>query len=124
MPACGRARCCGAGRCVQDYAVTQLAIDRRLTLIAWEAMHYWTAGGSFGGLGQHDHRAPRDELPPRTHAGHQRGEPRVSHAEPLAVPALEEDPRSQARLDPVQVPRMDRQPALALLAGGPAHAEA
>ena len=49
MPACGRARCCGAGRCVQDYAVTQLAIDRRLTLIAWEAMHYWTAGGSFGG---------------------------------------------------------------------------
>jgi alanine dehydrogenase len=27
---------------VQDRAITQLAIDRRLTLIAWEAMHYWT----------------------------------------------------------------------------------
>ena len=32
----------GWPHCVQDYAVTQLGIDRRLTLIAWEAMNYWT----------------------------------------------------------------------------------
>ena len=38
----------GWPHCVQDYAVTQLGIDRRLTLIAWEAMNYWTADGSFG----------------------------------------------------------------------------
>ena len=38
----------GWPHCVQDHAVTQMAIDRRLTLIAWEAMNYWTADGSFG----------------------------------------------------------------------------
>ena len=38
----------GWPHCVQDYAVTQLGIDRRLTLIAWEAMNYWGADGSFG----------------------------------------------------------------------------
>ena len=38
----------GWPHCVQDYAVTQLGIDHRLTLIAWEAMNYWTADGSFG----------------------------------------------------------------------------
>jgi alanine dehydrogenase len=32
----------GWPHCVQDAALTQRAIDRRLTLIAWEAMHYWT----------------------------------------------------------------------------------
>jgi alanine dehydrogenase len=32
---------------VQDSALTQLAIDKRLTLIAWEAMNHWTPGGSF-----------------------------------------------------------------------------
>jgi alanine dehydrogenase len=32
----------GWPHCVQDHALTQLAIDRRLTLIAWEAMHFWT----------------------------------------------------------------------------------
>src|SRR5579872_6785597 len=37
----------GWPHCVQDYALTQMAIDRRLTLIAWEAMNYWTADGSF-----------------------------------------------------------------------------
>ena len=37
----------GWPHCVQDYAVTQLGIDHRLTLIAWEAMNYWTADGSF-----------------------------------------------------------------------------
>lgn len=32
----------GWPHCVQDAQLTQLAIDRRLTLIAWEAMHHWT----------------------------------------------------------------------------------
>ena len=31
---------------VQDSALTQLAIDKRLTLIAWEAMNHWTPAGS------------------------------------------------------------------------------
>lgn len=38
----------GWPHCVQDRAVTQLAIDKGLTLIAWEAMNHWTAGGGFG----------------------------------------------------------------------------
>jgi alanine dehydrogenase len=33
---------------VQDEAIAQAAIDRRLTLIAWEAMHHWTPEGAFG----------------------------------------------------------------------------
>jgi len=33
--------------CVQDEEITQLAIDRRLTLIAWEEMHHWNRDGSF-----------------------------------------------------------------------------
>ncbi len=33
---------------VQDPAMTQLAIDKRLTFIAWEAMNHWTTDGSFG----------------------------------------------------------------------------
>src|SRR5829696_5795957 len=37
----------GWPHCVQDGAITQLAIDRRLTLIAWEAMHHWTRDGHF-----------------------------------------------------------------------------
>ena len=32
---------------VQDAPLTQLAIDKRLTLIAWEAMNHWNADGSF-----------------------------------------------------------------------------
>ena len=32
----------GWPHCVQDEAMTQIAIDRRLTLIAWEAMNHWT----------------------------------------------------------------------------------
>jgi hypothetical protein len=32
---------------VQDEAVTEVAIKRRLTIIAWEAMHYWTQQGGF-----------------------------------------------------------------------------
>jgi alanine dehydrogenase len=43
----GRALC-GWVHCVQDEALTQLAIDRRLTLIAWEAMNHWRSDGSFG----------------------------------------------------------------------------
>ena len=37
----------GWPHCVQDEALTQLAIDRRLTLIAWEAMNYWVTEGTF-----------------------------------------------------------------------------
>jgi alanine dehydrogenase len=37
----------GWPHCVQDREITQLAIDRRLTMIAWEAMNHWTAEGNF-----------------------------------------------------------------------------
>jgi len=37
----------GWPHCVQDGRITQLAVDRRLTLVAWEAMNHWTADGSF-----------------------------------------------------------------------------
>jgi alanine dehydrogenase len=37
----------GWPHCVQDEEVTQLGIDRRLTLIAFEAMNFWSADGSF-----------------------------------------------------------------------------
>ncbi len=37
----------GWPHCVQDEALTQIAIDRRLTLIAWEAMNHWTHEGNF-----------------------------------------------------------------------------
>jgi len=37
----------GWPHCVQDRAMTQLAIDRRVTLIAWEAMNQWTQDGHF-----------------------------------------------------------------------------
>jgi alanine dehydrogenase len=33
---------------VQDPELTQLCIDKRLTLIAWEAMNHWTKSGGFG----------------------------------------------------------------------------
>ena len=39
---------CGWVHSVQDPALTQVAIDRRLTLIAWEAMNHWAHDGSFG----------------------------------------------------------------------------
>ena len=38
----------GWPHCVQDSDLTQLAIDRQLTLIAFEAMNHWNADGSFG----------------------------------------------------------------------------
>src|SRR5680860_1276326 len=37
----------GWPHCVQDEVLTQHAIDRRLTLIAWEAMNRWKSDGSF-----------------------------------------------------------------------------
>jgi alanine dehydrogenase len=37
----------GWPHCVQDPVMTQLAIDRRLTLIAWEAMNHWRSDGTF-----------------------------------------------------------------------------
>ncbi|MEV4420937.1 N(5)-(carboxyethyl)ornithine synthase [Patulibacter sp. NPDC049589] len=37
----------GWPHCVQDTALTQLAIDRGVTLIAWEAMNHWTKEGTF-----------------------------------------------------------------------------
>jgi alanine dehydrogenase len=38
----------GWPHCVQDTALTQIAIDQRLTLIAFEAMNHWQADGGFG----------------------------------------------------------------------------
>jgi alanine dehydrogenase len=37
----------GWPHCVQDEEITQIAIDRHLTLIAWEAMNHWTHEGNF-----------------------------------------------------------------------------
>ncbi len=37
----------GWPHCVQDFEMTQVAIDRGLTLIAWEAMNHWTRDGAF-----------------------------------------------------------------------------
>jgi alanine dehydrogenase len=37
----------GWPHCVQDAELTQLAIDRRLTMIAWEAMNHYTDDGTF-----------------------------------------------------------------------------
>ena len=37
----------GWPHCVQDHELTQVAIDRSLTLIAFEAMNHWNADGSF-----------------------------------------------------------------------------
>ncbi len=37
----------GWPHCVQDAELTQVAIDRRLTLIAWEAMNHWNDDGTF-----------------------------------------------------------------------------
>lgn len=37
----------GWPHCVQDEQLTQLAIDRRLTLVAFEAMNHWNDDGSF-----------------------------------------------------------------------------
>lgn len=38
----------GWPHCVQDAELTQVAIDKRLTLIAFEAMNHWNRDGSFG----------------------------------------------------------------------------
>jgi alanine dehydrogenase len=39
----------GWPHCVQQHDMTQMAIDRKLTLIAWEEMHYWTKEGAWNG---------------------------------------------------------------------------
>ncbi len=38
----------GWPHCVQDRAITQMAIDKKLTLIAFEAMNHWASDGGFG----------------------------------------------------------------------------
>ncbi len=38
----------GWPHCVQDRELTQIAIDKHLTLIAFEAMNHWTSSGAFG----------------------------------------------------------------------------
>lgn len=38
----------GWPHCVQDRTMTQIAIDKQLTLIAFEAMNHWTSDGGFG----------------------------------------------------------------------------
>jgi len=38
----------GWPHCVQDRAITQLAVDKKLTLIAFEAMNHWASDGGFG----------------------------------------------------------------------------
>lgn len=38
----------GWPHCVQNTELTQVSIDRRLTVIAWEAMNHWNSDGSFG----------------------------------------------------------------------------
>jgi len=38
----------GWPHCVQDRELTQRAIDKHLTLIAFEAMNHWTSSGNFG----------------------------------------------------------------------------
>ncbi len=37
----------GWPHCVQQFEITQTAIDRKLTLIAWEAMHKWSKHGDW-----------------------------------------------------------------------------
>ena len=37
----------GWPHCVQQKGITQTAIDKKLTLIAWEAMHRWSAHGDW-----------------------------------------------------------------------------
>jgi alanine dehydrogenase len=38
----------GWPHCVQDPVITEIAIDSRLTLIAFEAMNHWQSNGGFG----------------------------------------------------------------------------
>lgn len=38
----------GWPHCVQGEPITQVAIDKKMTLIAWEAMHGWNRDGSWG----------------------------------------------------------------------------
>lgn len=38
----------GWPHCVQDQELTQIAIDKKLTLIAWEVMNHWASDSGFG----------------------------------------------------------------------------
>ncbi len=38
---------CGWMHCVQDPKLTQAAIDRQLTLLAWESMNHWSSDGAY-----------------------------------------------------------------------------
>ena len=69
-----------------------------------------------GGAGEQQHIAGRDDLFAREKAPDQRGEVLVGDAVLLAVPLLEDDPRTQVGVDPVEVLRVDRPPELVLLA--------
>jgi len=56
-----------------------------------------------GGFGQQHHVAGRDDLFARTDAGNLAGEMLIREAEVLAITALEEDPRPQVGVNPVEV---------------------
>ena len=66
-------------------------------------------------LGEQDDIALREELVMGAQAGHIWRQPLVGHAETLAISALEVDASAQVGLDPLDVQRVDRQPALVLL---------
>src|ERR1035441_7699863 len=66
-------------------------------------------------LGKQDDIAFRDELVTRAKAGDKWRQLFVRNAETVAVTALEIDTFSQVSLDPLELQRMDRQPALVLL---------
>jgi len=60
-----------------------------------------------GGFGQQHHVGGRDDLLTRVHAGDHRGEMVVGDAVAVAVAVLEDDPRPQVGIDPVEVSRAD-----------------
>ena len=71
---------------------------------------------SASGLGSTIDVAPREQLLARQQPADQRRQLVVGDAEPLAVPALEEEPPAHARVDALDVRRVDRQPPLVRLA--------
>jgi hypothetical protein len=75
------------------------------------------------GLGQQHHIAGRDDLLARTKARNLGGELLIGDAVAVAIAPLEEDPRPQVGVDPVEVLGMDWQPELVLLARGAKYSE-
>jgi hypothetical protein len=67
------------------------------------------------GLGQQDDITVRQELAAGTEPGDVGCQLRVGHAEMLTVAAFEVDASPQAGVDPLDVQRVDREPALVLL---------